>query len=79
MQEIYYLICRGIHTQRGLRISHVMRVYETTLDHLDAIYTSEVAPLYNQNIYDVHTMILERPANLDFLKQLAQAPASKEE
>lgn len=76
-QTVYYCICRGVQNPFMNRISHVIKVYETTLDKIDEIHRREVAPFYSEGIYDLHTLIIDRPADLNFLKLLAQAEREK--
>lgn len=73
MQPVYYLVCRQVQLPGvWVQIGHVQKVFETTLDKIDALYRQEVAPLQSVGI-NVYPLILERPANLDFLKQLEKA------
>lgn len=73
---VYYLISRNVQTPSMIMIHHVLKVVETTLDKVDAVYQREAYPFIAQGI-NIYTLILDRPANLDFLKQLEQA--NKEE
>ena len=69
---IYYVISRGVTNQQMAMIYHVIKVVETTMDQLNAVYQREVLPLINQGV-NVYTLLLDRPANLDFLLKLAEA------
>lgn len=69
---VYYVISHYLQNPMMITIHHVVKVHETTLDKIDQIYEREVVPLQATGMH-LTTLILDRPANLDFLKQLEQA------
>lgn len=69
--DVYYCICRGVLNPGNMRISHVMKAIPTTLDQLGQLYKQEVEPLYSQGLYDLHTFVIERPADVNFLAKIA--------
>ena len=70
---IYYVISRGVLNPQGIMIHHVLKVVETTLDRINDVYQREALPIIDQAQFNVYTMMIDRPANLDFLLKLAEA------
>lgn len=69
---IYYVIARSNSTPQMVMTYHVIKVVETTIDQINAVYQHEALPLIARGI-DIYTLIFDRPANLDFLTKLAEA------